>query len=120
MRASHGESVRHRSGERTRTSTTIRAGGWALILGALAFMGVFGFLAARFDYPGVLEGPAAIVLPRLLETGEIGRAVWALYALLPLIWLPAGVGAYHTLRRSHPGAMLLALQFAVVAAISMM
>lgn len=121
MRASHREDVRHpRSGERSRTSTTVRAGGWALILGALAFMGVFGFLAARFDYPAVLNGPAAIVLPRLLETGELGRAVWALYALLPLIWLPAGVGAYCALRRSHPGAMLLALQFAAMAAISMM
>ena len=100
--------------------TSIQAGGWALILGALAFMGVFAFLAARFDYPAVLDGPAATVLPRLLDTGNLGRAVWALYALLPLIWVPAGVGAYHALRRSHPGAMLLALQFAVVAAISMM
>jgi hypothetical protein len=121
MRASHREDVRRPlSGERSRTRTTVRAGGWALILGALAFMGVFGFLAARFDYPTILNGPAAIVLPRLLETGEVGRAIWALYALLPLIWLPAGVGAYYALRRSHPGAMLLALQFAVMAAISMM
>jgi Domain of unknown function (DUF4386) len=102
------------------TSTSIRAGGLALILGALAFMGVFGFLAARFDYPAILDGPAAMVLPRLLATGPSGRAVWAVYALLPLIWLPAGVGAYRALRRTHPGAMLLALQFAVLAAISMM
>jgi hypothetical protein len=99
---------------------SIRAGGWALILGALAFMGVFGILAARFNYPEVLDGSADVVLPLLLATGPFGRAVWALYALLPLIWLPAGVGAYHALRRTHPGAMLLALQFAVVAAISMM
>jgi hypothetical protein len=83
-------------------------------------MGVFSFLAARFDYPAILDGPAATVLPRLLETGQLGRAMWALYSLLPLIWLPAGVGAYYALRRSHPGAMLLALQFAVMAAISMM
>lgn len=102
------------------TRTTVRAGGWALILGALAFMGVFAWLAARFDYPDVLDGPAATVLPSLLATGSTGRAVWALYALLPLIWLPAGVGAYCALRRTHPGAMLLALQFAVIAAISMM
>jgi uncharacterized protein DUF4386 len=91
-----------------------------LILGAVAFMGVFSFLAARFDYPAVLDGSADRVLPNLLTMGQTGRAVWALYALLPLIWLPAGVGAYRALRRSHPGAMLLALQFAVVASISMM
>jgi hypothetical protein len=102
------------------TRTTIRVGGWALILGALAFMAVFAWLAARFDYPDVLDGPAATVLPSLLATGSTGRGVWALYALLPLIWLPAGVGAYCALRRTHPGAMLLALQFAVMAAVSMM
>ena len=30
---------------------TVRAGGVALIVGALSFMAVFAFLAARFDYP---------------------------------------------------------------------
>ena len=105
-----------RSGGRT----MIRAGGLALILGALAFMAVFAYLAAHFDYPAVLDGPAGAVLPRLLATGSSGRAAWALYAFLPLCWLPAGVGAYCALRRSHPGAMLLALQCAVVAAVSMM
>lgn len=91
-----------------------------MILGALAFMGVFGFLAARFNYPAVLDGSAEEVFPQLLATGRVGRAVWAIYALLPLIWLPAGAGAYSALRRVSPGAMLIALQFAVVASISMM
>ena len=100
--------------------TLVRIGGLALILGAIAFMAVFSFLAARFDYPEILDGPASTVLPRLLATGAAGRAAWALYAFLPLIWLPAGVGAYRALRRSHPGAMLLALQWAVLAAVSMM
>jgi hypothetical protein len=101
-------------------TTSIRLGGVALIGGALAFMGVFSYLAANFNYPEVLDGPAGTVLPQLLATGPAGRAAWAIYAFLPLVWLPAGVGAYHALRRSHPGAMLLALQFTVLAAISMM
>ena len=99
---------------------TIRAGGLALVLGAVAFMAVFAFLAARFDYPAILDGPADTVLPRLLATGRAGRTAWALYAFLPLIWLPAGVGAYLALRRFAPGAMLLALQWAILSAISMM
>jgi hypothetical protein len=99
---------------------TIHAGGWSLILGAVAFMAVFSYLAARFDYPAVLDGPAETVLPRLLATGSTGRAVWAIYAFLPLVWIPAGVGAYLALRRSHPGSSLLALQCAVVAALAMM
>ena len=60
------------------------------------------------------------MLPSLLATGLTGRAAWALYGFLPLVWLPAGVGAYHALRATHPGAMLLALQFALLSAVSMM
>ena len=74
-----------------REHTTIRAGGAALIAGAVAFLGVFAFLAARFDYPAVLDGTAAEVLPKLLATGATGRAVWAVYGFLPIIWIPAGV-----------------------------
>jgi hypothetical protein len=81
---------------------------------------VFAWLAARFNYPAVLDGPASEVLPALLATGPAGRAAWALYGFLPLIWIPAGVGAYLALRRSHPGAMLLALQFALLSTVSMM
>ena len=99
---------------------TVRAGGWSLILGAVAFMAVFSYLAARFHYPDILDGPAATVLPHLLATGATGRAVWSLYAFLPLVWIPAGVGAYIALRRSHPGSSLLALECAVVAAFAMM
>jgi hypothetical protein len=99
---------------------TVRAAGWSLILGAIAFLGVFTFLAARFDYPAILDGPALSVLPRLLATGSTGRTVWALYAFLPLIWIPAGVGAYVAFRPTHPGSALLALQCAIVAALSMM
>ena len=100
--------------------TTIRVGALSLIGGALAFMAVFAFLAARFDYPDILDGPAAQVLPRLLEMGGTGRAVWALYALLPLIWIPASVGAFHALRDVREGSMRVAMGFALVAALSMM
>ena len=103
-----------------RGSLTVRGGGWSLILGAVAFMAVFSYLAARFDYPAILDGPAETVLPHLLATGSTGRAVWAIYAFLPLVWIPAGAGAYLALRRSHPGSSLLALQCAVVAALAMM
>lgn len=103
-----------------RGSTIVRAGGIALIGGAVAFLAVFSFLAARFDYPDVLDGSAADVLPKLLATGAAGRAVWALYAFLPLIWIPAGVAAFHALRPVREGTMHTAMLFAVVAAVSMM
>jgi hypothetical protein len=103
-----------------KAGASVQAGGVALIAGAIAFMAVFAFLAARFDYPAILDGPAATVLPRLLETGTPGRTAWAVYAFLPLLWLPAGVGAYRAFRGTHPGAMLLGLQLAAVSAVSMM
>lgn len=102
------------------TRAVIRFGGLCLAGGAIAFVGVFTYLAARFNYPDVLDGPAAIVLPSLLATGQQGRLVWAVYALLPLIWLPAGVAAYEALAPVRRGLMRLALLFAVVAAIAMM
>jgi hypothetical protein len=91
-----------------------------LVGGALAFMGVFAYLAAKFNYPDVLDGRAAEVLPSLLATGTTGRTVWAIYGFLPLIWIPAGVGAFHALRRVREGSMRVAMLFAVVSAISMM
>ncbi|HEV7238276.1 MAG TPA: DUF4386 family protein [Thermoanaerobaculia bacterium] len=100
-------------------AATIRAGGISLIVAAIAFLGVFSYLAARFNYPDVLDGRAADVLPALLATGDAGRAVWAIYALLPLFWIPAAVGAFHALRARSEGAMRSAMLFAVVSSIAM-
>jgi Domain of unknown function (DUF4386) len=102
------------------TGVVIRFGGFCLAGGAVAFLGVFAYLAARFHYPDVLDGPAATVLPSLLATGQQGRLVWALYAVLPLIWIPAGVAAYEALAPARSAPMRLALVFAVVAALAMM
>jgi hypothetical protein len=90
------------------------------VAGALAFLGVFSYLAARFQYPDVLDGSAQDVLPALLATGSIGRAVWALYGLLPLVFLPAGVGAFEALRDRAAGPMRVGMLFALLAAVSMM
>jgi len=97
-----------------------RAGGWSLIAAAIGFMAVFSYLAARFSYPDVLDGPAAEVLPRLVALGSSGRAVWSIYAFLPLLLIPAGVGAYAALRDVAPNAMRAALVFSVVTAVSML
>ena len=97
----------------------IRAGGWSLIGAALSFVAIFSYLAARFDYPDVLDGSAVSVLPRLLSLGDGGRAVWAVYALVPLLLIPSALGAYTALRDAAPGAMRAAVLFACTAALSM-
>lgn len=86
----------------------IIVGGVCFIVGALAFVAVFSYLAARFNYPDVLDGRAADVLPRLREGGPTMRAVWAIYAFLPLLLVPGAVGAFYACPASRP-RMTLAL-----------
>jgi len=99
---------------------TILAGGIALVAGAVAFLEVFSYLAARFQYPEVLDGRARDVLPALLATGTAGRAAWALYSILPLVFIPAAVGAFHALRERAEGPLRVGMLFASLAALSMM
>jgi hypothetical protein len=98
--------------------TMIVVGGVSLVVGALAFVGVFGYLAANFNYPDILDGTAAEVLPRLREGGASTRAVWAVYAFLPLFLIPGALGAYFAFQASRP-RMTLALVAVCLAALSM-
>jgi hypothetical protein len=98
----------------------IRAGGAALVVAALAFTGVFTYLAMQFNYPEVLDAPAAEALPALLAMGTSGRAVWALYGLLPLLLIPAAVGTHAAFAPSSRGGMGLGMLMATVAAVTMM
>ena len=82
--------------------------------------GLLPFLAARFQYPEVLDGRAQDVLPALLATGADGRTAWAIYSVLPLVFIPAGVGAFEALRDRAQGPMRVGLLFAVLAAVSRM
>ena len=97
-----------------------RAGGWALIAAAVLFMAAFTWLAVTFDYPDVLDRPAAEVLPRLHALGDMGRAVWALYALIPLLLIPAGAGVEIAFAPIARGAAKLANAFAWLSAMTML
>lgn len=96
----------------------IVAGGVSLVFGALAFVAVFSYLAANFDYPGVLDGSAADVLPRLRAGGSTMRAVWAVYAFLPLLLLPGAVATFAACPSSRR-RMILALILASLGAFAM-
>jgi hypothetical protein len=96
----------------------IVAGGLSFIVGALAFVAVFSYLAANFAYPGILDGSAAEVLPRLRAGGSVMRATWALYAVLPLLLVPGAVGTYVACPASR-GLMTLGLVAASLGALSM-
>lgn len=93
-------------------------GGLCFIVGALAFVGVFSYLAARFDYPKILDGDAATVLPRLRAGGATMRATWAIYSLLPLLLVPGAVGTLAALPGSAP-LLVLALVLNSIGALAM-
>jgi hypothetical protein len=104
--------------DRLRHRGTVFAAGLCLVVGALAFVGVFSYLAATFDYPDILDGAAAQVLPRLLGGGEAMRATWALYAFLPLLLVPGAAGAAYACPRSR-GRGTVAVAFAAIGALAM-
>lgn len=95
-------------------------GGGSLLLATVLFVGVFGYLASVFEYPDVLDLPAADVLPRLLALGDTGRAVWALYGLVPLLLVPTVVGLSAVTSAAAPLATRGATIAGVIAAFSMM
>jgi hypothetical protein len=98
----------------------ILLGGLALIATGILYPAIFTYLAVRFDYPDVLDGPAHDVLPNLLAGGWAFRAAWAAYGLLPLLLIPAGVGAFYALRKHMEGGMRLALHLSVLSAMALM
>jgi hypothetical protein len=77
-----------------------RLAGATYVTASVGFLIVFSWLASHFGYPDVLDLPAADVLPRLLSLGGAGRAVWAVYAVLPLMLIPAAAGAVAGLKRA--------------------
>jgi hypothetical protein len=99
-----------------RHPTVVEIGGLSLVVGALTFVGIFAYLAASMGYPDVLDRPASEALPALLATGSVGRAIWAIYALVPLVFVLAGVAAFEALRHTAEARMRLALHLATLSA----
>lgn len=97
-----------------------RLAGLSLMSAALGFVAVFTMLASRFDYPDILDRTAAEVLPRLLALGPAGRAVWASYAAIPLLLVPAAAGLSSVHRTvAHRTVVRLASTLALLAALFM-
>lgn len=97
-----------------------RTGGFSLVAATVLFIAVFSYLAAIFAYPDVLSQPADEVLPALLRLGGIGRLVWWIYGLIPLLLIPAGRGIAALARATAPRLAPAALWFASASAVSMM
>lgn len=98
----------------------VALGGLSLVVATLLFAGVFSYLAATFGYPDVLDQPAAAVLPALLGLGTIGRVVWVLYGVIPLLLIPTGLGVREAARHEAPCLGRIAVWLAYASAAAMM
>jgi hypothetical protein len=96
-----------------------RVAGAFYLIASIGFVVVFSWLASAFGYPDVLDHPAAEVLPALRALGNSGRAVWALYAVLPLLLIPAAVAGEAVLGPLTPTRMRAATLLQLLAAIAM-
>ena len=97
----------------------MKRAGLVLIVCSLAFVAAFSTLAVAFGYPEVLRQPADAVLPALLAGGTKLRAVWFLYAALPLGIVYAGPAAAPLLARAGRRLRVLGTAAAVAAGFAM-
>lgn len=104
----------------SQSSTGTRSGGLALLAATALFVFVFGYLAVRFDYPAVLDRPAAEVLPALRGLGVTGQAVWLLYALVPLLLIPTARSVQRASQAVAPQLGQAAVWLAFLSAAAMM
>ncbi len=98
----------------------IKLGGLFALLGGISFVGVFTYLAINFDYPHILDGNAYQVLPKIVSGGNQMRAVWAIYAFLPLVLIPSALGTYTFLKNRNNSLALAGLIFATIASLANM
>src|SRR5262245_29020856 len=100
-------------------SKTMQRAGVVLIVCSLAFVAVFIILARAFSYPEVLRWPADKALPALLAGGWKLRAVWFIYAVLPLGIVYAGAASAPLLARAGRLTRLIGVGAAVAAGFAM-
>jgi hypothetical protein len=69
---------------------------------------------------GIAPDPYLIAGTDLARIGGRDAAVWAVYAFLPLLLIPAAIGAQAALNNTAPNGMRAALVFATIGAVSML
>jgi hypothetical protein len=98
-----------------------RAGAITLALGSAGFVAVFFYLQATFGYPDILDRDASVVLPALAAGGSTLRAVWLVYAALPLTLIVAGIASMPLLEAGGGrGLARLGAAAAALASLAMM
>lgn len=91
-------------------------GGWSLIAFALLFLGLQLAMILFYNFPATLTGPDRDTFPLMLAGGPVMQFLLSIYALLPLLLIPASVGAYYAFRDVNEPGMRIGVLFATLAA----
>lgn len=97
----------------------VNVGGWSLIGFAVIFLGLQLILSWFFNYPAVLHGPGKEVFPVLLAGGSLLQFLLMIFALLPLLLIPASIASYYAFRDINEPGMRVGVIFATLASFAL-
>lgn len=98
----------------------VAVGGWCFIAFILIVVGVRIILRLSYNYPTIMFGDPQSAFTALTAGGSTLRMLLTLYSVVPLLLLPASIGAYYALRGQSEPAMRLSLMFALLFVIGLM
>jgi hypothetical protein len=98
----------------------IAVGGWCFIAFILIVVGLRIILRLSYNYPTIMYADPHTAFTALLAGGLPLRVLLTLYSVVPLLLLPASIGAYYALRNQSEPGMRLSLLFALLFVFSLM
>ncbi len=100
-------------------SKMVSIGGWSLIAFAILFLGIQLAVLLIYNFSVTLSGPGKDVFPLLLAGGLPLQLLLLIIALVPLLLIPASVGAYYAFRDTNEPGMRVGVIFATVSAMAL-
>lgn len=97
----------------------VRLGGWFLIAFTLIYLGLQLTFFLAYNYRAALSGPDIESFKLLLAGGTTMQILLSIFALLPLLLLPASVAAYYAFRDIDEADLRISILFATLASFSL-
>lgn len=102
-----------------RHNNMILVGGWCMVLFAILFVGITLLIDNIVQTQPMLYDTAHHQLFKVMAGSGAIRGLLILYSIVPLLLIPAAVGAYYAFIETHEANMRVGMYFATVAAIGM-
>lgn len=97
----------------------VNVGGWSLIGFAVIFLGLQLILGWVYNYPATFHGPGKEIFPILLAGGSTLQFLLMIFALLPLLLIPASIASYYAFRDINEPGMRVGVIFATLASFAL-